>query len=260
MQDATRVKKDLWLAGADGCRDGWVVVLVRPTGEDARIEIVPNFSSIAAMRPAPAVVAVDMPIGLPEFSPVKGRHAERLVRPLLGDRKSSVFRIPSRSAVCLGASDDPPDDKARFLRACEIARETSEDGKAFSKQGFYIFRKIVEVDLALRSDPTLAKRTFEIHPEVAFWRLNGEKALGEPKKRRNRPYEPGMTLRRGLLTAAGLPRGLVDSDPPKGAAADDLLDALACATIARRIHAGIAEPFPNPPPRDAYRLPMAIWA
>jgi predicted RNase H-like nuclease len=67
-------------------------------------------------------------------------------------------------------------------------------------------------------------------------------------------------LRRGLLIAAGLPRALVESDPPRGAAADDLLDALACATIARRIHAGIAEPFPNPPPRDAYRLPMAIWA
>jgi predicted RNase H-like nuclease len=48
--------------------------------------------------------------------------------------------------------------------------------------------------------------------------------------------------------------------PPKGAAADDLLDALACAAIARRLHAGVAEPFPNPPPRDALGLPMAIWA
>ena len=35
--------------------------------------------------------------------------------------------------------------------------------------------------------------------------------------------------------------------PPKGAAADDLLDALACAAIARRIHAGDrAQPFPDP--------------
>ena len=39
-----------------------------------------------------------------------------------------------------------------------------------------------------------------------------------------------------------------------------LLDALACAAIARRLHAGSAQPFPNPPPRDAFGLPMAIWA
>ena len=42
--------------------------------------------------------------------------------------------------------------------------------------------------------------------------------------------------------------------------ADDLLDALACAAIARRLRMGIAEPFPNPPPVDRYGLPMAIWA
>jgi predicted RNase H-like nuclease len=67
-------------------------------------------------------------------------------------------------------------------------------------------------------------------------------------------------LRRRLLIAAGLPRTMVESEPPRGAASDDLLDALACAAIARRIHTGIAEPFPKSPPRDAYGLPMAIWA
>jgi predicted RNase H-like nuclease len=52
----------------------------------------------------------------------------------------------------------------------------------------------------------------------------------------------------------------VNGAPPKGAGADDLLDALACAAIARRIHAGLARPFPDPPARDACGLPMAIWA
>jgi len=59
---------------------------------------------------------------------------------------------------------------------------------------------------------------------------------------------------------AGLPRAVVEGEPPKGAGPDDLLDALACAAIARRIHAGIAKSFPQSPPRDAYGLPMAIWA
>ena len=40
----------------------------------------------------------------------------------------------------------------------------------------------------------------------------------------------------------------------------DLIDALACAAVARRLHAGTARPFPDPPPRDACGLPMAIWA
>ena len=108
--------------------------------------------------------------------------------------------------------------------------------------------------------PALAARTFEVHPEVAFWRLNGERPLERTKEGQKPPYEPGLALRRRLLIAAGLPRAIVESAPPKGAAPDDLLDALACAAIARRIHAGIAEPFPQIPPRDAYGLPMAIWA
>ena len=38
------------------------------------------------------------------------------------------------------------------------------------------------------------------------------------------------------------------------------INALACAAIARRIHARLARPFPDPPERDALGLPMAIWA
>jgi predicted RNase H-like nuclease len=101
---------------------------------------------------------------------------------------------------------------------------------------------------------------FEVHPEVAFWRLNGGRALAEPKKLKGRPYEPGLALRRGLLEAVGFPGDAVNAAPPKGAGPDDLLDALACAAIARRLHRGEAKPFPDPPPRDAFGLRMAIWA
>jgi len=250
MKDATELKEDIWLAGIDGCRDGWIVVFVQPDGDEARVDIVPHFSDVASMRPAPAVVAVDMPIGLPERTGYGGRAAENAVRPLLGARQSSVFSVPSRPAV----------DAKDYAGACSIALATSEPPRKISKQLFNIAPKIREVDTALRADSALALRTFEIHPEVAFWRLNGERPLGEPKKVKSRPYEPGLALRRALLIAAGLPRTIIESEPPKGAAADDLLDALACAAIARRIHAGIAESFPNPPPRDAYGLPMAIWA
>jgi threonine dehydratase len=52
---------------------------------------------------------------------------------------------------------------------------------------------------------------------------------------------------------------VVEATPPKGACVDGLLDALACAAIARRIHAGQARPFPDPPGRDTFGLPIAIW-
>jgi predicted RNase H-like nuclease len=95
---------------------------------------------------------------------------------------------------------------------------------------------------------------------VAFWRLNGGRAVTEPKKVKSRPYEPGIALRRSLLVADGFSEDAVNATPPRGAAADDLLDALACAAIARRLHANVAQPFPHPPQRDAFGLTMAIWA
>jgi predicted RNase H-like nuclease len=120
--------------------------------------------------------------------------------------------------------------------------------------------KIREVDATLRNTPELVGRVFEVHPEVAFWRLNGDRALSEPKKIKGRPYGPGLALRRDLLTGHGLSRAVTEQDAPAGAAADDLLDALACAAIARRILAGMATPFPDPPLRDEFGLPVAIWA
>jgi predicted RNase H-like nuclease len=129
-----------------------------------------------------------------------------------------------------------------------------------SKQLFNIAPKIREVDECLRASPEAARRVFEVHPELAFWRLNGGRPLCEPKKVKSRPYEPGLALRRNLLIVAGFLREAVHAPPPRGAAADDLLDGLACAAIARRIAAGLAVPHPNPPPRDKFGLAMAIWA
>jgi predicted RNase H-like nuclease len=253
--------ENIWLAGVDGCPAGWIVAFMRPDGSDVRQRIVNSFAQVLAEPEMPAIVAVDMPIGLPEHSPPKGRLPESAVRPLLGDRKSSVFRIPSRSAVYAGASATPIDDRERFFLACEIARQTSEDRKAFAKQGFYIFRKIVEVDQFLRNNHNMVKQVFEIHPEVAFWRINGSRPLNEPKKKKNRPYAPGLELRQHLLVADGFSKKVVNLVPAKlNAGVDDWLDALACAAIAKRIHLKQASSYPASPRCDAFGLPMAIWA
>jgi predicted RNase H-like nuclease len=239
-----------WVAGMDGCRAGWIVAFAGLNHEDIRVRVLSRFVDIFAALEQPRIVAVDIPIGLPAHIGPQGRGPERAVRPLLGDRQSSVFTVPSRRAVY--AQD--------YREACRLAWETSEPPKKVSKQLFMIAPKIREVDETLRHAPSLTARVFEAHPEVAFWRLNGGRALALPKKVNGRAFGPGLALRRTLLSGHGFSKAVTEGAPPSGAAPDDLLDALACAAIARRIAAGVAVPFPDPPPRDEFGLPVAIWA
>jgi predicted RNase H-like nuclease len=241
----------MWVAGVDGCRAGWIAVLMRVDDPHAhRIVTAPTLAAIADAPEQPAVIAVDMPIGLPERTQGSGRLPEQLIRPLLGQRQSSVFAIPSRCAV---EAEDYGD-------ACGIAAATSEPPRKVSRQGFAIFPKIRDIDALLRARTDLMTRVYEVHPELAFWTLNGCRALDQPKKVKGTPYGPGMALRRGLLGRSGLlPEGLIHASPPHGAAQDDLLDALAGLTVALDIARGGGQPFPDPPGRDAHGLPVAIW-
>jgi threonine dehydratase len=241
----------MWVAGVDGCRAGWIATLME-VGNPAsgRIVIAPDLAAIADAPEQPAIIAVDMPIGLPERTNGSGRAPEQLIRPLLGQRQSSVFAIPSRQAVY--AED--------YGEACRLALATSDPARKVSRQGFGIFPKIRETDALLRARPELAEQVFEVHPELAFWALNGGIALDQPKKVKGTPYEPGLRLRRDLLKESGLlPEALIASSPPKGAAADDLLDALAGLTVALDLATGGGQSFPDPPGRDAHGLPVAIW-
>lgn len=238
------------LAGVDGCKAGWVVALAQAGGLAApRITVVASFAEAAALAGEEATVAVDMPIGLPERIEGSGRMPERLVRPLLGARQSSVFSIPARAAV------HAPD----YAAACALAAALSDPPRKVSKQGFMIFPRIREIDLLLRARPALAERVFESHPEMVFRALQGS-PLAEPKKVKGRAHGPGLDLRRRLLARAGVGEAALTAPPPRGAGPDDLLDALACLVCAAAIARGAAASYPSPPLRDAHGLPVAIWA
>ncbi len=243
--------KGAWIAGVDGCPVGWVVAFA-PVDDISHpvVRVVRSFAEIVHSVEKPAVIAVDTPIGLPDRIEGPGRAAERLVRPLLGKRQSSVFSIPSRRSVY--AADYPA--------ACAEAAATSDPPRKVSKQGFMIFPKIREVDLFLCSEPTWIDAVFESHPEVAFRAMNGGVALLEPKKVKGKPWGDGMDLRRRLLGASGIGTEALAMRAPKGAATDDLLDALACLVTAQAIARGDAQSFPASPERDAHNIPIAIWA
>jgi predicted RNase H-like nuclease len=238
------------IAGVDGCRSGWVAAIA-PAADLHRAELRLASSVIELLDALPIeTLAIDMPIGLPDRVGRGGRAAEAAVRPLLGGRQSSVFSVPAREAV------EAPD----YGAACAAALRSSEPPRSIAKQCYGLFPKIRELDGLLRARRDLAAYVYEVHPEVAFWRLNGERALGTPKKVKGRPHEPGLTERRRLLVSAGFDPALLAAPPPRGAGRDDVLDAAACLAVAQRLAAGLAKPFPDPPERDRFGLPIAIWA
>ena len=63
-----------------------------------------------------------------------------------------------------------------------MARETSDPRRAPSIQAYSIFPRIQQIDQMLRQDKALRRRVFEVHPEVSFTVMNGDKPIPEPKK------------------------------------------------------------------------------
>jgi threonine dehydratase/predicted RNase H-like nuclease len=239
----------VWVAGVDGCKAGWIAALMPLSGDAApRFVVVKRLVDLLDGPDTPLVLAIDMPIGLPERVAGSGRGPEQLVRPLLGQRQCSVFSIPARAAV--EAND--------YSEACRLALATSQPPRKVSKQGFHLFPKIREIDGLLRAEPGLRDRIREVHPELAFATMSGA-PLRYPKKIKGAINPAGMAERRGLLIAAGMAAAIVAAPAPKGAAADDALDALAALVVARHIAAGRGKPFPDPPGRDSHGIPVAIW-
>ena len=241
----------VWVAGVDGCRAGWMVVLRDAAGSVApAVRIVPAFADVLTLPEAPRIVAIDMPIGLPDRVGIGGRAPDIEARKVLGARQSSVFAVPSRAAVMAGDYRD----------ACAIALATSAPPRKIAKQTWHLFPRIREIDALMTAD--LQGRVYECHPEVAFWAMNGERPLDQPKKVKSRGHQPGLDQRRGLLSAAGFEQAFLAARhaPASVAGADDFLDACACAWTATRILAGAARTFPADPPRDARGLRQEIKA
>ncbi|MBM6593816.1 DUF429 domain-containing protein [Microvirga pudoricolor] len=233
-----------WIAGVDGCPKGWIVALSRLDDPGAvGFRLVPDFAAVLAVSERPAIVAVDMPVGLPDRVERGGRRAEVLVRPLLGRLGASVFPTSVRAVV----------EAPAYGEAIALARSGLQP---FAPSPFAnaIVPRIRQIDALLRADPALRGRVYEVHPELAFWTLNGERPLDHRKK-----TPAGLDERRALLGRGGIPAPVTEGIPPKGAKTDDMLDALAALVVARAIAAGRGRPYPDPPEIDAHGIPAAIW-
>jgi predicted RNase H-like nuclease len=232
------------VAGVDGCRAGWVVVLGEPGPRPPAIAVARDFSGVLALTRGARVVGVDMPIGLLDAAAPGGRDCDRLARRLLGRRGCCVFTPPVRAAL-----------RARDYRAALAAnRASSAAGLGISIECFGLFPRLREVDEALAAEPALARRVTEVHPELAF-RAMAATPGGLPPKRSpaGRAQRLALLARHFVGIRAGARR------PPRGARADDVIDAHAVCWSAARIARRRAVRLPARPSCDARGLPMAIW-
>jgi predicted RNase H-like nuclease len=248
------------VAGVDGCKGGWIVAICDLASGALELRRIGHITDLFAHHPDLVSVAIDMPIGLPERTGPRGRTPEREVRPLLGQRQSSVFSIPARSAVYTSMDKSVPEAE-RFQHCCTAARATSAEGRAVAKQSFAIFPKIIQLDIWLRENTDRAARVHECHPEASFWAMNDETPVPLPKKVKGSPWPQGLAYRRDLLARHGFDPLLVTGETARlhRVGPDDLLDACAACWTAARIAQGRARSFPSPPERDAHGLPIAIW-
>ena len=248
MDDVPPSSDAAWIGGADGCGDGWLVVLWHPASGTLRRRVVAHGDALFDLPEAPAVLGVDMVIGCPDHAEPGGRRCDREARQLLGHpRGASVFSPPAYDALRADTYED----------AQRRNRTSGPDAPGLSKQTFYLIPKMRS--LAKRMTPALQQRVREVHPELAFYAMNGDAAVDASKHR-----DEGRAARADLLEAHGFPnvRAAIDALTGSGVGADDVIDAHAACWTARRIRDGTAERCPpraESAPCNDRGLRMEIW-
>lgn len=213
------------VTGVDACRRGWVAVSLA-----AGVTVTVGPSLDALLAGDPAVVGIDMPLGLLETG---WREADRAARGLLGPRRSSVFAIPPRAVWA----------EASYRAANRCCRELT--GQGFSAQAWGLRAKLLEAD---RYRETCGHPLYEVHPELAFAAMAGAPLAASKHTAPGRDERRQLLARAGLEIPAAIPAALVG----------DVLDAAAVAWSAQRIAAGQAVTVPSAPQHDAQGREIAI--
>jgi predicted RNase H-like nuclease len=218
------------LAGVDGCRGGWIAAVDR----DGRIDwrLVAKFRELYDDT-ALSVIAVDVPIGLPESGV---RDCDVGARAALGARRSSVFAAPVRPVLGCATYAD-----ARAVLA-------ALGGASMSAQAFGIVAAVRDVDDCVT--PNDDDRVVETHPELAFRLLADAELAGK---------RTTVGAAQRIRALSGWRADVIDllAEVPDGVPINDALDALACLWAAGRWKSGERRTLGDGT-RDARHLPMRI--
>lgn len=115
------MEKQTWVAGVDGCRAGWFVMLHAPETGAVRCRRVEGVEALFALPEAPAVIGIDVIIGLPDTPRSGGR-----VRLLAANGFPDVDAAVAQYAESGVASDDVLDAHAACWTARRIHHGTAE--------------------------------------------------------------------------------------------------------------------------------------
>jgi predicted RNase H-like nuclease len=219
------------VAGVLPCPPGWLVASAKLNGSTFAPEVprvMATFAEVLDERPAFSVIALNAPVGYVDEGRSGGRTCDRQARALLGRRGSTIHNAPSRAVLREGAT-------------------VGSDGlDAVSTALLPRYREV-----AAEMAPFRQRTVFEVHPELSFYQINGDKPLRWTKK-----FEVGRDERRSLLERRipGIDRvldaELYDVAPSR------LLDAAALLWTARRIFSRSGTRLPSDPEWDDQGLRM----
>ncbi len=214
------------------CPGGWLVASAKLHGTTFAPEeprVLAKFNETFEERPQFEVMVVNAPIGYPD-NPEGLRTCDRAARALLGRRGMTVRNIPMRSTVESGIprADERLDAVTLVLlsRYAEVAAEML---------------------------PYRQRSVYEVHPELCYYVLNGDKPLTRGK------HSPSGQIERRVLLEKRVPgaKRVLSASLP-GVKLAHLCDVTAMLWTARRAFAKAAVRIPENPEWDSEGLRKEI--
>ncbi|MXX28318.1 MAG: DUF429 domain-containing protein [Gammaproteobacteria bacterium] len=236
--------------GVGGCKAGWFHIAFGPA-ERIRWGIEPTINALVAKAAPDDRIFIDIPIGLPNDRLGRACDAEARNK-LQTQRLSSVLSAPVRAVL---------HHTNNYARANQISRELT--GKGLGKPTFNILPKIKEVNDLLGSCGKARQIIREVHPEVCFWALAGNRPMQYKKNLLKGFFERLAVLRELWPSISETIEAIFEDDAVLKTHSrgnldgDDILNAAAAAITAW------AEPqalrtLPEHPLKDQRGLPMEM--
>lgn len=185
-----------------------------------------------------AVVALDVPIGLPEHG--GARRCDTEARRLLGKGASSVFNPPARylfPALAKAAGAERWREVERLVRERRAAHP-EEPVVGVSRQTIGILDKVADADAYLRAHSMARRWLVECHPEVSFFRMNGDGRLAPKSKAKGLLQRLALVEREFPGTREAIGELPLSATVPLA----DQLDAYAALWTALRVASGAVDP------------------
>lgn len=230
------------LHGIDGCPAGWLVLSHKADNSGSlSARIYPTLDELAPHLREDHIVAIDMPIGMPDPDHYP-RACDIAARRTLGSRACCVFSAPCRGVL----------EHINHYSAAS-AWHKHATGQGISCQAFNILPKINELDQLLSSQPDLAS-FHEVHPEISFAHMNASSGKTSPLLTKKSSTEGEQTRAKLIehafptlpeLTTLHQQLGPRSKHGKSRWSLNDLHDAFAALWSAHRIMSNTAQSFPS---------------